>query len=255
MATEKQIAANRRNAQLSTGPRTEDGKRTSSLNAYRHGLTGQIEVMTPEEKEVHDEFCAGIVASLNPADPLESQFAQSVAEGHWRLNRARAIENNIFALACSFEDSIDETENPEVDQALAAARAFVADPERFQLLTIYEMRIHRKTQNDLKQLKELQTARRALDARENLDREARRAKAFEEACLLVQLDETEGAPVDPATDFRHPNGFVFSTAEIGESIRFGRRLELAKNAREAAARTAAKQAESRDRNRATRFAA
>jgi hypothetical protein len=183
MATEKQIAANRRNAQLSTGPNTEPGRNVSRLNAYRHGLTGQIEVMTPDEKEVHDQFCAGIVTSLNPADPLESQFAQCVAEGNWRLNRARTIENNIFTLACSFEGTSDEADEPEsvaVDKALAAARAFVADPARFQLLTVYEMRIHRKTQNDLNQLKELQATRNALEEKEQAENEARRVKAFEE---------------------------------------------------------------------------
>jgi len=39
MATEKQIAANRANAQKSTGPKTAAGKLKSSRNAYRHGLS------------------------------------------------------------------------------------------------------------------------------------------------------------------------------------------------------------------------
>ena len=39
MATERQIAANRANAQKSTGPKTAAGKLKSSRNAYRHGLS------------------------------------------------------------------------------------------------------------------------------------------------------------------------------------------------------------------------
>jgi hypothetical protein len=235
MATQEQIEANRRNAQLSTGPRTQEGKKASSLNAYRHGLTGQIEVMTDEEKEIHDNFCAAIVASLHPSDAIENQYAQSIAEGHWRLNRARTIENNMFTLAASFdEENSDESDNPEIDKALAAARTFIADPARFQLLTIYEMRINRKTQNDLKQLRELQATRLALEEKERTQEAARQAQALDEARLLLHLDETEGAPIDLTADFHHPNGFVFSNAGIVDSIRFGRRLDLARQAIKAA---------------------
>jgi predicted amidohydrolase len=225
MATEKQYIANRRNAQLSTGP-GEEGKKTSRLNAYRHGLTGQIDVRTPEEQETHDQFCAGIVASLAPAEGVERQFAQSVAEDHWRLNRARTIENNIFTLASLFSDSPGETELPEIDQALADARTFIADPERFQLLTIYERRIHSNMTKSLKQLTELQTTRRALEAKQNVLRE----QALEEARLLAQLAEMEGVPYDSATDYSDPIGFVFSTAEIAHRIRRIARLKAAKRA-------------------------
>ena len=41
MATEKQIAANRANALLSTGPRTAEGKARAAMNAYDHGMCAQ----------------------------------------------------------------------------------------------------------------------------------------------------------------------------------------------------------------------
>ncbi len=42
MTTAAQLEANRRNALRSTGPRTEQGKRRSSMNATRHGFTGRL---------------------------------------------------------------------------------------------------------------------------------------------------------------------------------------------------------------------
>ena len=41
MSSLRQIEANRRNAQLSTGPVTEDGKSKSRQNAVRRGLTAE----------------------------------------------------------------------------------------------------------------------------------------------------------------------------------------------------------------------
>jgi len=231
MATEEQIAANRRNAQLSTGPRTEAGKKASRMNAYRHGLTGQIDVTTPDEQEAKDKFIAGIVASLTPEPGIELQFAHSIAEDHWRLNRARSIENNIFMLSSSFQDCTGETEDPEIDKALGAARAFIADPKRFQLLTIYERRIHCSMQKNLQMLNEMQATRRALEAKQIEQAKAQRAQAFEEACLLAQLAEMEGVSYDPATDYPDPNGFVCKTEEITQFIRREQRLRLAKSAK------------------------
>src|SRR5580658_5590675 len=98
MVSEKQLAANRRNAEKSTGPRTAEGKSNSSRNNLRHGLTGHISLLPTEDREAHDAFCNELIDSFNPETPMESQLAQSIAEDSWRLNRARAIETNMFAL-------------------------------------------------------------------------------------------------------------------------------------------------------------
>jgi hypothetical protein len=50
MATRKQRAANRRNAQLSTGPKTPEGKAAVRLNALKHGLTAENAVIIGEEE-------------------------------------------------------------------------------------------------------------------------------------------------------------------------------------------------------------
>lgn len=91
MISEKQLEANRRNAQNSTGPKSVEGKASSSRNNLRHGLAGQVAVMPGEDREAHDKFCNQLIGSFAPETPIEQQFAQSVAEDSWRLNRVRAI--------------------------------------------------------------------------------------------------------------------------------------------------------------------
>src|ERR1700722_8599582 len=79
-----------------TGPKTEAGKQRIRLNAYKHGLTGQIHLFTAEEHEAFEKHCQSTVEGLAPVGILEQQLAQSIAEGTWRFNRAQAIEAGIF---------------------------------------------------------------------------------------------------------------------------------------------------------------
>jgi len=61
-----QIEANRRNAQQSTGPRSEIGKQKSSLNALRHGLTARVVVLPTEDLAAYQRFSAEFLADLAP---------------------------------------------------------------------------------------------------------------------------------------------------------------------------------------------
>ena len=117
MVSEKQLEANRRNAQKSTGPGPE-GKANSSRNNLRHGLTGHISLLPTEDREAHDAFCKDLIDSFTPETPMESQLAQSIAEDSSRLNRARAIENNMFALGHNHE-------RREAQIALADAKTII----------------------------------------------------------------------------------------------------------------------------------
>src|SRR6201995_5409035 len=124
MISEKQLEANRRNARRSTGPRTEEGKKASALNARRHNLTGQVTAMTDADRIMHDAFSASLVESLAPGGAMEIQLAQRIATDGWRLNRLSAVEDNLFALGHSAHEDDIETKHSEIHAALTAANVF-----------------------------------------------------------------------------------------------------------------------------------
>ena len=206
MISEKQLAANRRNALRSTGPKTAEGKEHSSRNNLRHGLTGQITLLPSEDREAHDYFVNALIDNLNPETPFEQELAQSVAEDTWRLNRVRAIETNIYALGRA------NTRN-EIDRALADAQSFLDHASKFNLLSTYEQRINRNRQRNLQQLRALQA-----------ERKEQRRSDLEEAQLLAQQSLINGLAYEPKQD-----GFVFSNVEINRAIDRNNRLREAKN--------------------------
>jgi hypothetical protein len=214
MISEKQLAANRRNALRSTGPRTGEGKKASALNARRHNLTGQVTAMTDADRIMHDAFSASIVESLAPEGAMETQLAQRIATDSWRLNRMSAVEDNLFALGHSAHSEDIETEHPEIHAALTAATVFKEEAKQLQLLTLYEQRINRNLQKNLATLQTLQAARIA-----------RREAELKEAKKLLQLSEMKGLPYGPAEITK--DGFVFSTAQIQAAIDKERRLDRA----------------------------
>jgi hypothetical protein len=204
--TDAKLAANRANALLSTGPATPVGKARSSLNAFRHGLTGQICMFTPEEGQAFEKHCTAIREALAPAGPIESYLAQAIAEDTWRLQRARALENSIFAQG--YRDHIGgmDAGHNQVDAALAQAQTWKEQSHQLHLLTVYEQRINRTIEKNSAQLKVLQT-----------ERKTAYRQAQEEATFLAQLAQTKSEIYQPAADFTPASdwgGFVYARAEI-----------------------------------------
>src|SRR5580698_4896094 len=227
MPSMDQLIANLANAQHSTGPKTEQGKHRTRLNAHRHGLTGQIRLLTAEENEAFDQHCAGIRESLAPVGALETELAQSIAEDHWRLKRARAIETGIFAagvlgqLGHPFGGIREDPAQVPIDEALSKAHTWIAKSENFQLLALYEQRIHRAIEKNMAQLRTLRA-----------ERKAARQHALEEAQLLAQLAYSKGEKYDPANDFPQEIlqiGSDFSSAGIRRLIGRNQRLNEARH--------------------------
>jgi hypothetical protein len=217
MATEKQIEANRLNAQLSTGPRTPEGKKTASLNGTRHGLTGQAIIMTPEDRVAYNAFTKPYIACLNPANPVEAQLAQLLADDNYRLNRIHAIEENTFALGHSGPAANIEADHHEVEHAMIMANVFRLEGKLFQNLSLYEQRLTRNIHKNMKLLTEMQDKRKAEEKQAARDRESRERLAKIEAAIAAEeADETAKPRTRTAAGQSrytyHPtNGFGFSS--------------------------------------------
>jgi hypothetical protein len=98
MSSFRQIEANRRNARLSTGPVTEEGKRQSRQNALRHGLTAETVIDALEDAEDYAAFEAAVTADYDAQSAVERELVLRLASLLWRLRRATAIESGLFKI-------------------------------------------------------------------------------------------------------------------------------------------------------------
>jgi hypothetical protein len=71
MTSSRQVAANRRNASKSTGPKTEQGKQRSRSNALRHGLTAETVIDTLEDAQDYKAFEEAVAADFDAGSAVE----------------------------------------------------------------------------------------------------------------------------------------------------------------------------------------
>ncbi len=207
-------AINRANAQYSTGPRTAAGKKSASLNALRHGLTGHTIVLPSEDLAAYQRHTQAFFDEHQPQGATESQLVQTLADTAWQLNRASALESNLFALGIADHSASIDASHPDAQAALAMAAAFLQHARAFNTLSAHSQRLSRIFERTLRLLREVQAERRHIEKRE-----------LERAADLAEMHQLEDRPYDPATD-----GFVFSNEQIEAYIQHRDRNERAHEA-------------------------
>jgi len=193
--TNDQLTANQANSQLSTGPRTEEGKARSSQNSLKHGVFAKTIVLPGESQEEFDALLAGLRKDHKPEGETESNLVRGLAEIQWRLNRLRRYE------AAATDDALEtgNFESPDL-----GTKALLN-------CTLIEQRLLRAFQTTLKLLKDTQAPRLA-----------QRESDLRIACELRQLYQSQQVDWTPQRD-----GFVFSLREIDDRIHLRKRLEMA----------------------------
>jgi hypothetical protein len=173
MSSPAQIAANQANAQLSTGPKSPEGKAKSSLNAVSTGLTGRTVLLPGDDAKAFSDHMANYFVRFDPQTPEEEEIVQDLAQTKWRLLRVPQLEEDIYALgAVTFANLFDDQPG-EVRPGLIRAHTFITYGKRFDNLYLQESRLNRRYSNLLKQLGALQLQRQA----EEINRKPAAAKA------------------------------------------------------------------------------
>ncbi len=156
MATPSQIAANSRNAQHSTGPRTEAGKAAVRLNSLTHGLRAHDALLPGEDEQAFEELRQAFYQQYTPEGPAELFCVEKMILSFWRNRRIAKIETDIYR---NFHPS-----NPEkygnMDGVLG--RSFTIDSlgqDNFSRLARYESNLDRAFYRAFEELQLLQKTR------------------------------------------------------------------------------------------------
>src|SRR6516162_9583911 len=126
----RQIEANRRNARLSTGPVTEEGKSRSRQNAVRHGLTAETVIDALEDADDYAAFEMAVTADYDAQSAVERELVLRLASLLWRLRRATAIESGLFKIQAKHLLQFRQRRRAHIDSVYRNALATEEDVQQ-----------------------------------------------------------------------------------------------------------------------------
>ncbi|MGC2658839.1 MAG: hypothetical protein WA324_12850 [Bryobacteraceae bacterium] len=152
------LTANQANAQLSTGPKTEEGKAKSRLNAVKTGLTGRTVLLPTDDVEVYRNHVQQFVDQYQPVGPRESELVQALADHAWRLDRVTVLEHALYAHGHE-EFSEQFADRGPLQAGFTQMHTFLHYEKQFRNLQTQEMRLRRNREKDTAELRRMQSER------------------------------------------------------------------------------------------------
>ena len=155
MTSQKQIEANRRNAQKSTGPKTQQGKSIVAQNATTHGFTANTPIIPGEDPTAYGVFKSQLIKELNPQGPTEIMLVERIIDLSWRLKRSGRLHIDAYRV---FSEDTQSTTDSNTDCGHIAVRDFAGD-KVFERLLIHERRIENSLFKTITELQRIQFIR------------------------------------------------------------------------------------------------
>jgi len=171
MATDKQIQANRRNAQLSTGPKSKEALDQLGQRARKHSLAGGHAILPYEKAEDYDALRDDLYADYAPASTQECLLVDGIAQQQWKLQRANRLE--VAQLTTQYNAAMHamktaashSTEPTVLDPDRALAMSIAHDPTQLLVLHRYTSAIERSLHRFITDLRIMQKERRREEQR------------------------------------------------------------------------------------------
>ena len=201
--SEARLAANRANAQFSSGPKTAEGKAKSSLNAVKTGLTGRTVLLPSDDAIIYQQHLDRHFSEFSPATDKEKALVQTIADTEWRLLRIAPLEAGIYAIGrLELADQFATHSDPANREALLLGKIFMTYRKDLGNLALQERRLRNQRKADVAELQQLQK-----------DRLEKHQQDLQRATALYKDAQKRGLDFDPAFF-----GFVFSIPELSGHI-------------------------------------
>jgi hypothetical protein len=143
------------------GPKTEEGKAVSRLNALKHGLLSKAVLLESEDAKTLNELTTGMREEFSPQGPLEEILVDRIASCYWRLRRAVWVEKNAMDW---YEEDEEMMVFPEPDEQVARKRIKnTLGNDSIEKVLRYETAIERSIFRALHELERLQAKRNGKD--------------------------------------------------------------------------------------------
>src|SRR5436305_7418396 len=162
MATEKQIEANRLNAQKSTGPRTTERRAAVRLNGVTHGLTAETIVLKGENESDFKALFDSLEAEHDPSTPTEEALVVQLAMATWRLRRLYQQEAGFYSF--KMKDTADLRKSRNLNESESLGLVVDWSNNTINMFNRQESRLERSFYRALHELQRLRKDRPAKSA-------------------------------------------------------------------------------------------
>jgi hypothetical protein len=160
MASEKQVAANKLNAQKSTGPKTAEGKAIAATNSFKHGIWASASFISEEDSTLLQALQTKIYEHYCPSGGKEEVLVDRIVGYLWRLRRVFQVEAWCLKPDNYLDHLLHNMSPAEKAVERTLANRFVSHASYLLTLSRYEQSIERMLTKATKELEEMQ-ARRA----------------------------------------------------------------------------------------------